>query len=328
MRIKATLRQLEIFLSIAELRSFTEAGRALNVSQPALSRTIRQTEAAVGARLFDRDTRNVELTPAGRELIPIAKRIVGEFESSFGELAQFVNGRVGHITIAALPSIAASLLPDAIRQFRYSHPKVDILIRDDMSHVITEAVNECTVEIGIGARPSPRERVIYRPLLSDEFALVCRNNDPLLAKAEASWSIFEERPFVAMINSSSVRALTDATFLQLGLEVKPLYECAHVATAGNLIAAGLGVSALPRLTLPLIASSGVAAIPLERPVIKRSIGLITRPGRSLPPAAQCFLDILQQTLRIDPVVKVDGFCLRTAPAIWNGAPVDATQEET
>jgi DNA-binding transcriptional LysR family regulator len=327
MRIKATLRQLEIFLCIAELRSFTEAGRTLNVSQPALSRTIRQTEVAVGKRLFDRDTRNVELTPAGRELIPIAKRIIKEFESSFCELAQFVNGNVGHVAIAALPSIAASILPEAIRQFRCSRPKVDIVIRDDMSHEITEAVGECRVEIGIGARPSTSDRVIYHPLLSDEFVLVCRKDDPLAGRGKALWSTFQGRPFVAMVDSSSVRALTDATFLQLGMEVKPLYECAHIATAGNLIAAGLGVSALPRLTLPLIASNVVTAIPLERPVIRRSIGIITRPGRSLSPAAECFLDILTRTLRLGPVLSIDGG-LQTAPVIGSGMPIYVAQQET
>ncbi len=101
MRMKVTLHQLEVFLSVAELRSFTEAGRTLNVSQPALSRTIRQIEDGVGARLFDRDTRNVELTPAGRELAPIARRILGEFEGAFSELAQFVEGRSGRVTVAA-----------------------------------------------------------------------------------------------------------------------------------------------------------------------------------------------------------------------------------
>jgi LysR family transcriptional regulator, carnitine catabolism transcriptional activator len=82
MRIKLTLHQLEVFLSIAELRSFTEAGRVLNVSQPALSRTVRQIEDAVGGRLFGRDTRNVELSPAGQDLVPVAKRILAEFEGA------------------------------------------------------------------------------------------------------------------------------------------------------------------------------------------------------------------------------------------------------
>jgi len=297
MRMKVTLHQLEVFLSVAELRSFTEAGRALNVSQPALSRTIRQIEDGVGARLFDRDTRNVELTPAGRELAPIARRILGEFEGAFSELAQFVEGRSGRVTVAALPSIAAAILPATIERFRHGHPQVDFTIRDALSDVIVSAVDEGHADLGVTVRPPVSERLAYRPLLSDDFVLVCRADDPLAGDAAVPWSVFEGRAFIAMASSSSVRAMTDAAFLQAALAVKPLYECEHIATAGSLIAAGLGVAALPRLTLPLIGFARMSVRPLEQPILSRSIGVVTRIGRSLSPAAQAFLTALIEDAR-------------------------------
>ncbi len=295
--MKVTLHQLEVFLSVAELRSFTEAGRALNVSQPALSRTIRQIEDGVGARLFDRDTRNVELTPAGRELAPIARRILGEFEGAFSELAQFVEGRSGRVTVAALPSIAAAILPATIERFRHGHPQVDFTIRDALSDVIVSAVDEGHADLGVTVRPPVSERLAYRPLLSDDFVLVCRADDPLAGDAAVPWSVFEGRAFIAMASSSSVRAMTDAAFLQAALAVKPLYECEHIATAGSLIAAGLGVTALPRLTLPLIGFARMSVRPLEQPILSRSIGVVTRIGRSLSPAAQAFLTALIEDAR-------------------------------
>ncbi len=295
--MKVTLHQLEVFLSVAELRSFTEAGRTLNVSQPALSRTIRQIEDGVGARLFDRDTRNVELTPAGRELAPIARRILGEFEGAFSELAQFVEGRSGRVTVAALPSIAAAILPATIERFRHGHPQVDFTIRDALSDVIVSAVDEGHADLGVTVRPPVSERLAYRPLLSDDFVLVCRADDPLAGDAAVPWSVFEGRAFIAMASSSSVRAMTDAAFLQAALAVKPLYECEHIATAGSLIAAGLGVTALPRLTLPLIGFARMSVRPLEQPILSRSIGVVTRIGRSLSPAAQAFLTALIEDAR-------------------------------
>lgn len=297
MRMKLTLHQLQVFLSVAELRSFTDAGRALNVSQPALSRTIRQIEEGVGARLFDRDTRNVELTPAGRELAPIARRILGEFEGAFSELAQFVEGRSGRVTVAALPSIAAAILPATIERFRRSHPQVDFTIRDALSDVIVGAVDEGHADLAVTVRPPLSERLSYRPLLSDDFVLVCRADDPLAGDDPVPWSVFEGRAFVAMAGSSSVRAMTDAAFLQAALAVKPLYECEHIATAGSLIAAGLGVTALPRLTLPLIGFACMSVRPLEQPSLSRSIGVVTRIGRSLSPAAQAFLSSLIESTR-------------------------------
>jgi LysR family carnitine catabolism transcriptional activator len=290
--MKLTLHQLEVFLRVAELRSFTEAGRLLNVSQPALSRTIRQAEDAVGARLFDRDTRNVQLTPAGSELLPIAKRIIGEFDGAFSELAQFVEGRRGQVTVAALPSIAAAILPATIMRFRRARPEVDFVIRDAHSQLVLDAVEEGSADLGVTVRPPLRDRLAYQPLAADEFVLVCRADDPLAAEAKATWSTFEGRPFIAMSGSSSVRTLTDAAFLQAGIAVKPLYECAYIATVGSLVVAGLGVSALPRLTLPLIGFAAVAHVPLERPVLKRSFGVVTRIGRSLSPVARDFIGML------------------------------------
>jgi LysR family transcriptional regulator, carnitine catabolism transcriptional activator len=292
MRMNLTLHQLEVFLRVAELRSFTEAGRVLNVSQPALSRTIRQIEEVVGGRLFDRDTRNVELTPAGRELMPVAKRIIGEFEGAFGELAQFVEGRSGQVTVAALPSIAAAILPATIARFRRAHPNVEFTIRDVLSEVIIAAVDEGAADLGVTVRPPVSKRLGYRPLLSDDFVLVCRADDALAGEGAVPWAAFEGRPFVAMAGSSSVRAMTDAAFLQAGLAIKPLYECEHIATAGSLIAAGLGITALPRLTLPLIGFARTSIRPLEEPSLSRSIGIVTRIGRSLSPAARGFLAAL------------------------------------
>jgi DNA-binding transcriptional LysR family regulator len=92
MRINVTPQQLNCFLRISEAGSFSAAAKQLGVSQPALSRTIRLIEEALGTRLFDRDTRNVMLTPAGLELRPIAGRLLAEFQGAFGELAQFIAG--------------------------------------------------------------------------------------------------------------------------------------------------------------------------------------------------------------------------------------------
>ena len=113
MRSTLSLRQLEAILAIAEHGNFSSAAEHLHVSQPALSRTIRLAEDSLGARIFDRDTRSVSLTPAGLELLPIARRIVGEFTDSMSELSQFMEGRRGSVRVAALPSMAQSLMRNA-----------------------------------------------------------------------------------------------------------------------------------------------------------------------------------------------------------------------
>lgn len=298
--MKFTPHQLLCFLAVAETGSFSEAARRLGLSQPALSRTVRLLEQALGARLFDRDTRNVALTPVGLELRPIAERLGAEFGGAFGELARFVAGGRGRIVLAALPSIAAVLLPPSIAALRAERPDVDVVIEDGLSGRVLEAVRDGRAEIGLTVQPAPSGSLDYRPLLSDAFGLVCRDDDPMAARDTAAWTIFARHPFIAMAPASSVRLMTDAVFLGAGLAVTPLFQCAFLGTAGGLVAAGLGLTALPRLTLPLTAAPGLAWRPLAGPATRRHMGVVTRANRTLSPAAAALLDlILAEARRLD-----------------------------
>lgn len=298
MRINLTLQQISVFLQLARTGSFSEAARLQGISQPALSRTVQQMEEVVGQRLFDRTTRSVVLTPTGRQLQPIAERLVAEFDGAFGELARFVEGRRGRVTVAALPSIAAVVLPPAIAHYREGHPDVEVVIMDGLSGSVLDAVAEGQADIGLTIRPSPRATLAYRPLLSDEFGLVCRSDDELAGESSLPWSVFEGRAFVGMATESSVRQMTDAAFLQAGLAIPALYGCAFLSTTGHLVAAGLGITALPRLTLSLLGQPGLLWRRLERPVMRRQMGIVTRVGRTLTPAAMAFLTALEQQARL------------------------------
>lgn len=287
-----TPQQMSAFLHLCRTGSFGEAAQLQGVSQPSLSRTIQHMEAVIGRRLFDRTTRHAVLTATGQELKPIAERLVSEFTGAFGELARFLEGRSGRVVVAALPSVAAALLPRAIAEFRAAHPGVDFQIKDGLSESIEEIVMAGGADCGLTIRPLPARALAYRQILTDRFGLVCRSDDSLAGKGPLPWSVFAHRPFIAMAPGSSVRAMTDAAYLKAGLAVAPLYECAFLGTTGNLVAAGLGITALPRLTLPLVGAAGLVWRPLVRPTLDRSIGIVTRVGRALAPAAEGFLQAL------------------------------------
>lgn len=297
MRINLTPQQLYAFLRVAETASFSEAAILLGQSQPTLSRTIRYMEETLGARLFDRDTRNVALTPAGRELEPIARRIVREFDSGFSELSRFVTGQRGRIVVAALPSMAAVLLPGAVARFRQDRPDVDFEILDAISGSVLDVVTEGLAEIGLTARPPPDRDLVYEPLLSDDFGVVCRTDDVLAARPYATWQVFADRPFISMSSGSSVRTITDSAFLECGLSIAPLFACGYLATARALVFQGLGITALPGLTVPLMAEAGLVWRPLVDPVRRRSLGFVRRVGATLSPATRDFVALMRQEIR-------------------------------
>ena len=298
MRIAPTIGQIETFLRVIETGSFTRAAAASGVAQSTLSRTIAALESAIDLKLFHRDTRKVELTEAGRQFGPQAARLLTEFESALAELADLANGRHGHLTVACLPSIAAVILPGALARFRLERPGIEVSLRDGLSQSVLDVVSDGEADFGLTVRPTPHALLSYRHLLGDAFCLVCRADDALAGDGPLAWSVFGARPFVAMSPASSVRAMTDAAFLQAGLSPRPLFECAQLATVVGLVGAGLGVSALPTLAWPILAHAGLHARPLCEPVLSRSIGVVTRSGRPLSAAAAALLAALTTELHV------------------------------
>jgi LysR family carnitine catabolism transcriptional activator len=125
---------------------------------------------------------------------------------------------------------------------------------------------------------------------------VCRKNDPLAAPGRATWSDFEGRDFIAMAPDTSVRNITDAAFLQVGLPIEPLFGCSVVANIGQLVMARLGVTALPRLSVLQLDTRELVWRPLGEPRIRRESGIILRTGYSLAPTVSDFLQVFEATL--------------------------------
>lgn len=297
MRNNINLVMLRLFLRVAATTSFSEASRLENVSQPALSRTIRLLEDQLGVRLFDRDTRNVRLTASGEELLPIAERLIVDYDIAFGELAQTFQGQRGRVVLGALPSAAAVILPQIVAQFHQKRPHVEVIVRDDLSDLLLQQLEDRRIDFAVTIEPEACDRLHFEHLLSDDFVVVFRPGDAFDQEGSLRWEELEGRPLISMAPQSSVRRMADAVLAKVGISAKPLYECAHLATVGGLIMAGLGVSVLPRLALPMVGASPIKARPLVSPHVSRSIGIVSLSRRSVTPTAQTLMDMLRSAAR-------------------------------
>lgn len=292
-RIAMSPSQLKAFLNVADTTNFRKAAELSFVSQPALSRTILNMEAEIGARLFDRDTRNVSLTAVGRELLPMARRIVAEFDDSFSDLVQFVEGRSGRVVIGTLPSLGVHIVPAAIARFRTAYPDVQFRLIGRAASVLVAAVETGEADFALSTQPPPGGRLSFIELARDEFVLVCRKDDPLAQERALPWSTFEKHPLIATPPSSSIRPLADDAFRRAGLTITPAYECdGELSICGAMVRQGLGITAVPRLAMSLLGSDSLAAVPLRRPSAGRSVGIIQHQARSLSMAALRFRDQL------------------------------------
>lgn len=298
MQTRLNLQQLSAFMTLANTGSFGDAAQALGISQPALSRSIQQIENRVGTKLFDRDTRRLRLTPAGKRLEPLARRLISEYREAFAAFDDFVAGRQGVVRVAAFPSIATMLLPATIARFRERYPEVRIQIWEDVGKPTHRAVHEGQADIALATPPAANDELRYKPLLRDELVLVCRKDDTLALKEEHDWTVFATRAFVMPSSETGLRSLIDQAIGEAGISVEPLFNCKEPATIGALVNAGIGIAALTRLTLAQLNSPTLAWRRLRSPTVARTIGVVSNPARSLPPAAQLFLKEIEQQAKV------------------------------
>jgi LysR family transcriptional regulator, carnitine catabolism transcriptional activator len=291
--MNADLRQLRVFVAVAQLGNFTRAAERLNLSQPSLSLHMRQLEKSLGVRLLDRSTRAVSLTRAGEDFLPVAERLLEDFQQAVRSVADLAAHRRGRVVVSVLPSVAADLLPRALAVLREKYPGIAVSIRDEVAEQIVARVRSGEADFGVGAIDGLAPDVTGVPLLRDELLAVIPREHPLARVAKPTWRALARYPFVAMSRDSSVRRLTDQAFAQNGLTAAPAYEAKYMSSAIGLVGQGLGVAALPSSARLMVEQAGLHHARLTDPVMRRQIGVLSRQGRSLSPAAQALVGILR-----------------------------------
>ncbi|QEL23710.1 LysR family transcriptional regulator [Bosea sp. F3-2] len=286
------VRQLRAIIAVAEHGSFTRAAMALNLSQPALTVQVRALEEALGLRLFDRNTRNVALTRVGRELLPELRRILRELDTLLDETRQLALMAGGMVRIAVLPSFASSLLPDVIAGFRALHPEIGFTLRD----VIASGVAELTLaeEVDLGITGGPIDDAELELLLSsvDRMHAVFPAGHALDDGTSPTLAAVTRHPLVLMSRATSVRAVVDAAIVAAGLAAEVAAEATYMSTAVGMVRAGMGIAILPETAMEIGALPMLRSALIDDPRLARSISVIKRRGRTLPPASAAFLDHL------------------------------------
>jgi DNA-binding transcriptional LysR family regulator len=292
--MKITIKQIECFLTIAELGSFSRASKRLNTAQPALSQAIKDLEAELGVRLFDRTTRSVELTEAGREFEPSAAKALEDLQLAVDGVHELAERRRGRVRVAAPPLLAAVVLPPAIAEFRVQFPGISIQIADVGTEQIIDRVRRGKADCGIGTFAASEEGIERVPLVKDSLMLFCDHSNPLNGMTSVNWSECAEHPLITLTRDSGIRRLIEVGVETCEIPLKPAYEVGHVTTAIALVEAGLGVAILPAYALAAARYRKVSGRPLVNPSISREVVMIHAAGRSISPAVQAFTHVVRR----------------------------------
>jgi len=280
-----SLRQLQVFRAVARLRSFSRAGDEIGLTQPAVSRCVRELEAELGTRLLDRTTREVELTPVGLRFAGQLLRLLDELQLLLEEARKEGEQAHGTVHIASSPTLSASLLPGMLAQCAMQYPQIRPVLHDQVQRLNVESVRSGEVDFGIVVDPGESEDLECQPLLDDGFWLICRDDHPLASQSAVQWAQLQHQPLVLLDYSSGSRPIIDRILAQQQLECPVAQQMGHSSSVFQMVQAGLGISVSPGLALPLPAGSSLKVLPLL-PVQQRTIMLVRRRQRSLSPVAE------------------------------------------
>jgi len=288
-------RQLKVFLTLAETLNFASAARRLHLSQPALSLSLKKLEQEVGGALLSRTTRQVRLTPEGETLLPRARQLLADWQDTEEMLRQRFTLKRGRVTIAAMPSFAGNVLPGILAAYRQRYPNIDVSILDVIHEEVLELVSKGRVELGIGLEPPAEPLFHFVPLFLDRFVAAVPPRSKLARSRRLTWSQLLGHPFIALQRPSTVRSFLEEALEREGKRITVSMECHQLSTVGSLVAAGLGVSAVPALCARQFKQFGARCVPLCDPGVERRVGLIMHPGFELSVAARAMQEIMVAT---------------------------------
>jgi len=292
-----TLRQLYGFKAVADVGTFTAAAQRLRVAQPALSIHIRELEQELGAKLFDRTTRRVELTAAGREFLQSVDKLIYDLENAVQNARNLAERKRGRLVVAAAPLLAAMIVPPAIADFKRRYPSIDVSVIDSQTNVIVEKIRVNEADCGIGTFAESEEGIRSETLFEDALLAWCPAQSPVTLAPQMTWEMLANTPLIGMTRDSSIRFLVDQAFQSVGLHIRPSYEVSHMTTAVMMVEAGLGVAILPAYVWGFARTLKVAPRNLGQPEVRRQVSVIHASGRTLSPAADAFRHYLRKHSR-------------------------------
>jgi LysR family carnitine catabolism transcriptional activator len=291
---RLNLNHLVGFLAVAEAGSFRAAAARLHMSQSALSVQVRQLEQRLGVALFHRTTRSVALTDEGRRLDAVARRIGADLGQVAAELKEEAQLQRGTVTVAALPSLATSWMPRAMRAFQLRHPQVELRLRDADSLRAVDLLRQSEVDLAVLSQHGQMHGMAFTPLFHDPYlAVVPASGHALSRRRQIGLTELARYPLLLNPRGVDSREILEQAFVAAGLQVQPAQELVGTPVLLSLVLSGFGVAVLPRMAMADAPPEPYRILPLhESP--QRTVGILTAARRALSPAALAFRAFLQE----------------------------------
>ncbi|MEZ5649811.1 MAG: LysR family transcriptional regulator [Burkholderiaceae bacterium] len=283
-----TLRQLRAFRAVTEAGSFSAAAEALHLTPAALSGQIKELEAQLGVKLFDRNTRKVSLSVVGREFFPLTERVLQDLDDAVTSISSLKAKRRGVVRLAAPEVVSCTLVPAAMAVFREQYPQVEVRFLDVPLEEVVQRTMRGEVDLGIAPGHIEQSDIDRTPFMEAPLHLAVRRDDPLATRRQVGWEQLRKRRLISFFREFARWAAPQFDSRADDLFPTDIVVVRRINTALAMVQARFGITLCPAFANGLASGFDLVLVPLAGPSIVREYAVLQRAGHSLTPAAEAF----------------------------------------
>jgi len=289
------LRDLRYLIALADLRHFGRAAEACHVSQPTLSTQIKKLEDELGVALFERAPRQVMLTPAGKDIIERARRVLAEVEQMRETARRTADPEAGSVRLGLFPTIGPYLLPHVIPNIRLRFPRLELLLVEEKTEVLLGLLRSGRIDAAVLALPLHDEGLEVDFLFEEPFVLALPSAHPLASHRSLKLAELSDEHLLLLEDGHCLRAQALDVCSLAGAGEKEGFRATSLETLRQMVAAGVGITLLPVLAVkpPVPVSPSIQLLPFRDPPPSRRLAMVWRRSSAMAP----FLRNLADTLR-------------------------------
>jgi DNA-binding transcriptional LysR family regulator len=285
-------RQLRAFVTLAKTGSFTQAARELNLSQSAVSHSMKALEREVGCRVLDKLGKKAVLTQAGEQLLTHAERILAEMTQARAELGRLSKWGQSRLRLGASTTAAQHILPGVLREFKDSFPSCAISIEPGDTPEMIEALRAHRIDLALNLEPSPGEPLDFRPLFTDELHFILSPQHPWARAGRVNRVEIAKQNYILYKRRSYTSAMIESYFREEDLVLHSQLDLGNMEAIKELVKLNLGISILaPWTATAELAAGSLVAMPLGKRKLRRRWGILHWHGRRMSLVEETFIGL-------------------------------------
>jgi len=287
-----SVRQLMAVAAVAKYSSFVAAASELHLSQPGLSRMIRSAEEELGSALFERTTRQVSLTSAGAEFVPLAERLLHDLELGSNAIRELRDQTRGHFAIACPMAFATNMLATLIIKYKRVNPNVILHIHEGIQSNTIGLIRSGQVDFGIAALSEPHDDLLVERLCRTCYHVVFHKSHRFAQREKVSLDDLKGEPLVSMPPSSNQRRIFDGAAANAGFRLNYTITVNTYSALAQFVRSGVGVTILASTSLPNDAM--LASRPIDPQEFNGTLAIMRLKGRPMSAAAVGFQELIER----------------------------------